>query len=119
VLKTLSAISTLLYILGVPLGLVERLSRGIAGITDSVLDKGESISLIRLNLDPRIIFLGRTIPRELLLLLLLSLSALLSFAFCVSRYIAFLFSEIIGVPLSVGGAVVTRVGCGAGISPWS
>jgi hypothetical protein len=80
-----------------------------------MLDERESILLIRPNLDPRIIFLGRTIPR-LLLLLLLSLSAVLSFAFYVSGYIAFLFSEIIGVPLSVRGAIVTGVSCGAGIS---
>jgi hypothetical protein len=65
--KILSTNSILLYILGVPLGLVERFSRGIAGITDSVLDKRESMLLIRLYLDPRIIFLGRTIPRGLLL----------------------------------------------------
>jgi hypothetical protein len=81
-----------------------------------MLDERESILLIRPNLDPRIIFLGRTIPRGLLLLLLLSLSAVLSFAFYVSGYIAFLFSEIIGVPLSVRGAIVTGVSCGAGIS---
>jgi hypothetical protein len=74
-----------------------------------MLDKGESISLIRLNLDPWIIFLKRTTPRGLLLLLLLSLSAVLFFAFCVSRYIAFLFSEIIRVLLFVGGAIVTGV----------
>jgi hypothetical protein len=81
-----------------------------------MLDERESISLIRLNLDPRIMFLGRAISRGLLLLLLLSLSAVLSFAFCMSRYIAFLFSEIVRVPLSVGGAIVTGVGYGAGIS---
>jgi hypothetical protein len=90
--KILSAIFILLYILGVPLGLVKRLSRNITGITDSMLDKGEFILLIKLNLDPRIMFLGRTIPRELLLLLLLSLSAMLFFVFCMSRYITFFFS---------------------------
>jgi hypothetical protein len=108
--KTLSANYILLYILGVLLGLAERFSRNIAGITDPVLDKRESISLIRLNLDPRIMFLERTTPRGLLLLLLLSLSAVLFFAFYMSRYIAFFFSEIIRVPLSVRGAVVTGVG---------
>jgi hypothetical protein len=66
--------------------------------------------LIRLYLDPWIIFLGRAIPRGLLLLLLLSLSAVLSFAFCISGYIAFLFSKTIRVPLSVGGAIVIRIG---------
>jgi hypothetical protein len=84
-----------------------------------VLDKKESILLIRLNLDPRIIFLGRAILRGLLLLLLLSLSAVLFFAFCMSGYIAFLFSETIRVPLSVRGAVVTGVSCGVKVSPWS
>jgi hypothetical protein len=115
--KILFAISILLYILGVPLGLAECFSRSITGITDSVLDKGESISLIKPNLNPRIMFLGRTTPRGLLLLLLLFLSIVLSFAFCVSRYIAFLFSEIIRVPLSVRRAIVTRVSCRAGVSP--
>jgi hypothetical protein len=115
--KILSAISILLYVLGVPLGLAERLSRDIAGITDSMLDKGESISLIRPNLDPRIMFLGRITLRGLLLLLLLSLSVLLFFAFCMSGYIAFLFSEIVGVPFSVRRAIVTGVSCRAGISP--
>jgi hypothetical protein len=91
--KILSANSILLYILGVFLGLAERLSRNIAGITDSVLDKRESILLIKPNLDPWIIFLGRTILQGLLLLLLLSLSAVLSFAFCVSGYIAFFFQR--------------------------
>jgi hypothetical protein len=116
VLKILSAISILLYILGVPLGLAERFSRSIAGITDSMLDKGESILLIRPNLDPRIMFLGRAIPRGLLLLLLLSLSAVLFFAFCISRYIAFLFSKTIRVPLSIRGAIVTGISCGVGVS---
>jgi hypothetical protein len=115
--KILSAIFILLYILGVHLGLAERLSRGIAGITDFMLDKGESMLLIRPNLDPRIIFLGKTTPQGLLLLLLLSLSALLSFVFCMSGYIAFLFSKIVRVPLSIRGVVVTGVGCRAGISP--
>jgi hypothetical protein len=91
--------------LGVFLSLAERLFRGIAGITNSMLDEGESMSLIGLNLDPRIVFLGRTAPQGLLLLLLLSLSAVLSFAFYISRYIVFLFSEIIRVPLSVRGAI--------------
>jgi hypothetical protein len=117
--KILSKISTLLYILGVPLGLAERFSRGIAGITDSILDEGESMLLIKPNLDPRIMFLGRTISRGLLLLLLLSLSALLFFVFYMSGYIAFLFSETVGVPLSVRGAIVTGVSCGAGVSPRS
>jgi hypothetical protein len=98
----------LLYILGVPLGLAERFSRNIAGITDSILDKKESILLIRLNLDPWIIFLKRIIPRGLLLLLLLSLSAVLFFMFCISRYIVF-FNKIIRVLFSAGGTVVTRV----------
>jgi hypothetical protein len=60
--KILSANSISLYILGVSLSLAERFSRNIARITDFMLDKGESISLIRPNLDPRIIFLRRTIP---------------------------------------------------------
>jgi hypothetical protein len=102
--------NSFLYILGVPLGLAERFSRNITGITDSVLDKRKFILLIRLNLDPRIMFLGRTIPRGLLLLLLLSLSAVLFFMFCMSRYIAFLFSKTVRVPLFVRGAVVTGVG---------
>jgi hypothetical protein len=72
-----------------------------------MLDKGESILLIRLNLDSWIIFLRRITPRGLLLLLLLSLSVVLSFVFCMSGYIAFLFSEIVRVLLSVGAAVVT------------
>jgi hypothetical protein len=84
-----------------------------------MLDKGESMLLIRPNLDPWIIFLGRAAPRELLLLLLLSLSVILSFAFCVSGYIAFLFSETVRVPLFVRGAIVTGIGCRAGISPRS
>jgi hypothetical protein len=84
-----------------------------------MLDEGEFMSLIGPNLDPWIIFLGRAIPRGLLLLLLLFLSAVLSFAFCVSRYIAFLFSEIVRVPFSVRGAIVIRVSCGAGVSPRS
>jgi hypothetical protein len=109
----------LLYILGVPLGLAERLSRDIARITDFILNKRESISLIKLNLDPQIIFLGKTIPRGLLLLLLLSLSAVLFFAFCVSRYIAFFFSKIVRVLLSVKGVIVTRISCGVGVSPWN
>jgi hypothetical protein len=115
--KILSTIFILLYILGVLLGLAERFSRNITRITDSMLDKRESMLLIRPNLDPRIIFLGRATPRGLLLLLLLFLSAVLSFAFCMSRYIAFFFNKTIRVPLSVGGAVVTGVGCGVGISP--
>jgi hypothetical protein len=101
--KILSANSILLYILGILLGLVEYFSGNITGITDSMLDKGEFILLIRLNLDPWIIFLGRIILQGLLLLLLLSLSAMLSFVFCVSRYIIFLFSKTIRVLLSAGG----------------
>jgi hypothetical protein len=89
---------------------VEYFSRNIARITNSILDKGESISLIKLNVDPWIIFLGRIIPRGLLLLLLLSLSAVLFFLFYISRYIAFLFSEIVRVLFFVRGAVVTRIG---------
>jgi hypothetical protein len=54
-----------------------------------MLNKGEFILLIRLNIDPRIIFLGKTIPRGLLLSPLLSLFAVLFFAFYVSRYIVF------------------------------
>jgi hypothetical protein len=115
----LSMISISLYILGVPLGLAEYFSRSIAGITDSMLDKREFMLLIKPNLDPRIIFLGRIILRGLLLLLLLSLSAVLFFTFCISGYIAFLFSETVGVLLFVRGAIVTRVGCRAGISPQS
>jgi hypothetical protein len=88
---------------------VERFSRDITGITDSILDKKESILLIKLNLDPRIIFLKRIIPRGLLLLLLLSLSIILSFVFCIFRYITFFFSKIIGVPFSVRGVIVTGV----------
>jgi hypothetical protein len=84
-----------------------------------MLDKRKSISLIRPNLDPRIMFLGRTIPRGLLLLLLLFLSVILFFAFCISRYIAFLFSEIIRVPLFIRGAVVTGIGWETGVFPWS
>jgi hypothetical protein len=99
----------LLYILGVLLGLAEYFSRNIAGIIDSILDERESILLIRLNLDPRIIFLKIIILQELLLLLLLSLSVVLFFAFCMSRYIAFFFSETIRVLLFVRGAIVTRV----------
>jgi hypothetical protein len=101
--------SILLYILGVPLGLAERFSRNITRITNFMLDKGESMLLIRLYLDPRIIFLGRAAPRGLLLLLPLSLSVVLSFAFYVSGYIAFLFSKTVRVPLFVRGAIVTRV----------
>jgi hypothetical protein len=108
--KILSTNSILLYILGVLLGLAERLSRSITGITDSILDKRKSILLIRLNLDPWIIFLRGVISRELLLLLLLSLSVILSFVFYISGYIVFLFSKTIGVPLFVGGVVVTGVG---------
>jgi hypothetical protein len=74
-----------------------------------MLDEGEFILLIRLNLDPRIIFLGKTISRGLLLLLLLSLSAMLSFAFCISRYITFLFSEIIRVLLFIRRAIITGI----------
>jgi hypothetical protein len=107
--KNISTNFILLYILGVFLGLAERFSRNIAGIIDFMLDKKEFISLIKPNLDPWIIFLGRTILQGLLLLLLLFLSAVLFFAFCMSGYIAFLFSKIIGVPLSVRGVVVTRI----------
>jgi hypothetical protein len=110
VLKILPTNSILLYILGVPLGLMEYFSRNIAGITDFILDKRESILLIRPNLDPRIIFLGKTIPQGLLLLLLLFLPAMLFFAFCVSRYVVFFFSEIVGVPLFARGVIVTRIG---------
>jgi hypothetical protein len=115
--KILYAISILLYILGVPLGLVERLSRNIAGITDFMLDKREFISLIRLNLDPWIIFLRRTAPRGLLLLLLLSLFTLLFFVFYIFRYIIFFFNKTIRILLSVWGAVVTGVSYRAGVSP--
>jgi hypothetical protein len=114
--KILSTNSILLYILGVPLGLAERFSGNIAEIIDSILDKRESILLIRLNLDPWIIFLRRIIPQGLLLLLLLSLSAMLSFVFCISRYIIFFFSKIIRIPLSARRVIVTRVGWGAGVS---
>jgi hypothetical protein len=99
----------LLYILEVFLGLAERFSRDIAGITDSVLNKGEFMLLIGLNLDPRIIFLGKTIPRGLLLLLL-SLSIILFFAFYMSGYIIFFFSKTVGIPLSARGVIVTGVG---------
>jgi hypothetical protein len=107
--KILSANFILLYILGVPLGLAERFFRNITRITDSILDKRESILLIRLNLDPQIIFLGKTIPRGLLLLLLLSRSAVLFFVFCVSRYITFFFSETIRILFFIRGAVITRI----------
>jgi hypothetical protein len=109
ILKILSANSILLYILEILLGLVERFSRSIAGIIDFILDKRKSILLIRLNLDPRIIFLRRVTPRGLLLLLLLFLSAILFFAFCVSRYIVFFFSEIVRVLLSARGAIIIRI----------
>jgi hypothetical protein len=117
--KILFIIFISLYILEVSLGLAECFSRNIARITDFILDKGESILLIKLNLDPRIMFLGRAIPWGLLLLLLLSLSAVLFFAFCVSGYIIFFFSKTIKVPLSVRGAIVNGVNYRAGISPWS
>jgi hypothetical protein len=41
--------------------------------------------------------------------LLLFLSAVLFFVFYISGYIVFLFSKTVGVPLSVRGAVVTRI----------
>jgi hypothetical protein len=74
-----------------------------------MLDKRKFMLLIRPNLDPWIIFLGRIIPRGLLLLLLLSLSAVLFFVFCVFGYITFFFSKIIRIPFSVRGAIVTGI----------
>jgi hypothetical protein len=111
ILKILSTNFIILYILGVLLGFAERFSRNITRIIDSILDKRESILLIKLNLDPWIIFLRRIVSRGLLLLLLLllSLSVMLFFVFCISRYIAFFFSKIIRIPFSVRGAIVTGI----------